>query len=90
MIVLICYDLHKPDRDYAAVIERIKSFGSWAHVEESVWLVDTAIDPETCCNRLRGVTDDATFFAFRLRLNWAGIGLDGDVAQWLKSPSRRW
>jgi hypothetical protein len=41
MVLMIAYDLHKPDRDYKDVEKFIKGLSSWCHLEESVWLVDT-------------------------------------------------
>jgi hypothetical protein len=90
MILLITYDLHKPDRDYEGVIEKLKSFGSWAYDEESVWLVDTTLSPAQCCDSLNSVTTDATYFVAQLRNNWAANIMDKDVVAWLKDPTRRW
>lgn len=39
---IVTYDLRKPDRDYEKLYEAIKSYGTWAHVTESVWAVITA------------------------------------------------
>ena len=35
----ISYDLNSPHQDYNAVIEVIKSLGSWASVQKSLWYV---------------------------------------------------
>ena len=90
MVLLITYDLHKPDRDYKDVITKLKSFGSWAHDEESVWLVDTALSPAQCRDALNSVTSEATYFVVRLQQNWAANNLDEDVVAWLKHPARKW
>lgn len=90
MIMIITYDLHLPNRDYVDVIAKIKSFGSWAHDEESVWLVDTELDAGKCRDALKSVTTDATFFVARLQCNWASNSLDAEVVRWLKSPNRAW
>lgn len=42
---IIEYDLRKPGRDYEALHEAIKSYGTWAHITESTWFVKT---PDTC------------------------------------------
>jgi len=39
--LIISYDLKKPDKDYAAVIEEIKKLGNWAKIHYSVWYVDS-------------------------------------------------
>jgi hypothetical protein len=40
--LFISYDLHKPEKNYAAVIKAIKSLGDWAHIHGSVWYVDSS------------------------------------------------
>ena len=92
MIHLITYDLHKPERDYEAVIEKVKSFGTggWAHDEKSVWLVDTTSSTAACRDGLLAVTNEATFFVARLQPEWAAYGLPKDVAPWLNDARRRW
>ena len=49
MVILIAYDLHKPDRDYADVIAVIRGFGACAKAGESVWLVDTTTSSIVDC-----------------------------------------
>lgn len=39
--LFISYDLRLPHPHYPAVEAAIKSFGPWAHVEESLWYVKT-------------------------------------------------
>ena len=90
MVLLIAYDLHKPDRDYEAVIATIKSFGSWAHDEESVWFVDTTNSPAECRDTLSSVASEATYFVIQVRQNWASKMLSTEVMDWLKSRERSW
>lgn len=42
---IIEYDLQQPGRDYVALYNAIKGYGTWAHVTESTWLIKT---DETC------------------------------------------
>lgn len=54
---VIEYDLRNPGRNYDALYEAIKSYGTWAHLTESTWFVKTA---ETCVqirDRLLSVMD---------------------------------
>jgi hypothetical protein len=39
---IISYDLRKPGRNYDSLYAAIKSYGTWAHINESVWAVVTA------------------------------------------------
>ena len=38
---LISYDLRQPGRNYDQLYEQIKSYGTWAHINESLWAVVT-------------------------------------------------
>jgi hypothetical protein len=38
---IISYDLRQPGRDYDPLYEAIKAYGTWAHINESVWAVVT-------------------------------------------------
>jgi hypothetical protein len=90
MLLLITYDLHKPERDYQAVFALIQRADSCVRVEESVWIVDTEDSPTVWRNQLKAVTTEATFFVIRLRKSWAGFKLHPAVAVWLESDERRW
>ena len=90
MILLIAYDLHKPDRDYDGVENLIKSADACVRAEESVWLVDTQEPPLTWRQGLVKVASDATYFVTRLAHSWASHGLASEVSPWLKAPERTW
>lgn len=91
VVLLITYDLHKPQRDYADVEASIRSFGDAVHAEESVWLVDTLLSPSICRDALRDATDrEATVFVTPLRPGWSSYALDRKITTWLKDPTRRW
>ncbi|MBN2424520.1 MAG: hypothetical protein JXB44_05815 [Calditrichaceae bacterium] len=38
---IISYDLRKPGRNYDALYDAIRSYGTWAKVNESVWAIVT-------------------------------------------------
>ena len=44
-IYCISYDLQTPGRDYIDLINAIKSFGTWWHQTESVWLIASSKRP---------------------------------------------
>lgn len=55
---IIEYDLRQPGRDYDAVYEAIKGYGTWAKITESTWFIKTN---ETCAqvrNKLMKLMDD--------------------------------
>jgi CRISPR/Cas system-associated endoribonuclease Cas2 len=38
---IVSYDLKKPGQNYEQLYEAIKSYDTWAHINESVWAVVT-------------------------------------------------
>jgi len=90
MIFMVAYDLHKPDRDYSAVESAIKGFGSWCHLEESVWLVDTTNSAAIMRDQLMSLGTDATYFVQRVTQDWASYGASKQKTDWLNSTERRW
>jgi CRISPR/Cas system-associated endoribonuclease Cas2 len=91
MLYIVAYDLHNPGRTYEPVIEAIKATGGWAHVEKSVWIVDSLMSSQELLEVVRKAADsnDAVFVA-QLEQNWWGVNLSAGVVQWLKDSSRRW
>ena len=39
---IISYDLCKPGRNYDALYTAIKAYGTWAHINESLWAIETS------------------------------------------------
>ncbi|MGG4039935.1 hypothetical protein [Heyndrickxia ginsengihumi] len=56
-VYLITYDLNAPGKDYGKLYEEIKSLGAWAHYMESVWFVDTDLDPNSIRDKLKEIID---------------------------------
>ena len=56
-VLLISYDLINPGQNYAALIQLIKSTGTWAKPLESTWLVKTSDTPKGLYDRLSSVLD---------------------------------
>ena len=42
-LLLVAFDLTKPDQDSTGLIERLKSVGPWWHGLESIWIVRTEL-----------------------------------------------
>jgi hypothetical protein len=55
--LFIAYDLDKPGQNYAGVEKVIKSLGSWAHVQLSVWYVHTQYNAESVARLIRNAMD---------------------------------
>ena len=82
MILLISYDLKKPDRDYSSLYEAIKNAGcNWWHYLESVWIINTDLTPGVCSDLIRSSMDeDDSLFV---------VDITGKAHQgWL--PSKAW
>lgn len=53
--MIISYDLLKPGHRYDALIEAIKSYGTWAHITESTWFIKT----DQTCSQVRDTLSSA-------------------------------
>lgn len=53
---LIAYDLNSPGQNYDALIEQIKSLGTWWHHLDSTWLVKTTKSTKEVRDQLALVT----------------------------------
>ena len=53
----ISYDLHQPDKNYAAVIAKIKTLGDWAKIHYSYWYVNSSHTAAEACNAVWQVMD---------------------------------
>ncbi|WP_441004498.1 hypothetical protein [Pseudocolwellia agarivorans] len=55
--LFISYDLNSPGQNYVAVIDKIKSLGSWAKLQESHWFVTTSYSAEQALRQILLSTD---------------------------------
>lgn len=92
MIHLITYDLKEPNDtsdDYKRVIDGLKAaYGTWCHLEESVWLVSTdqeATEVRDTIKKLLNSSD--VLFVARLTGNWGSYNLTSTRTEWLKARS---
>ena len=54
---IISYDLKKPGQNYDQLYEAIKSYGTWARINESVWAVVTTNSAVYIRDHLTGFID---------------------------------
>lgn len=81
----INYDLRK-QKDYSSLIERIKSYGTWCHPLESVWIIVTNQTATQVRDYLATVMDnDDGILVTRLQGEAAWYGLSNEVSQWIQS-----
>lgn len=55
--LFISYDLHSPGQDYSRIIDSIKSLGSWAKVQKSLWYVNSSLSSEQAAKAIRANMD---------------------------------
>ena len=85
----IDYDLRK-QRDYAALFDRIRSYGVWCHPLESTWVVATDQTAAQVRDYLAQAMDsDDGLLVTLLASEAAWMNLDPKVSQWLKEQLER-
>jgi hypothetical protein len=83
-VLIVSYDLVNPGRNYEALIQRIKSYGQWARLGGSAYLILTANTPAQARDYLVQALDQNDKL-------WVGMapapsawrGLPDDVANWI-------
>lgn len=82
---LITYDLNKPGQNHTKVLEKIKSYGSWARLSESSYAVETNDTPSTIYAAFNQLLDqNDTFLVITLTSPWTGKA-SKEVIDWLSS-----
>lgn len=85
----ISYDLRK-QRNYDALYERIKRYGTWCHALESTWVIVTNQSAAQIRDNLKAVMDqDDGLLVTRLQGEAAWYGLGQSNANWLKQALER-
>lgn len=89
MVHIVTYDLRSPHdtpEDYERVIEGLKSlYGTWCHLEKSVWIISTSQDASQVRDALKALlypTD--IIFVGKLSGNWGSFNLTQVQSDWLK------
>jgi hypothetical protein len=85
--LLVIYDLNIPGKDYATLIAKIKSLGTWWHCFDSTWLVKSTLTATQMRDVLKGYVDrsDEVIVFDATGDDWASYGLSADCAAWLKA-----
>jgi len=89
-MILVSYDLSAPGRDYPKLQEHLESYGEWAHLLESVWLIKTNSTALQVCQAAEKVVDqnDKIFVIDITNKFAAWNNFDDEVSDWLKSRIR--
>jgi hypothetical protein len=85
----IDYDLRK-QRDYAALYERIRQYGTYCHALESTWVIGTNQTATQVRDHLAQVMDkDDGLLVTLLAGEAAWFGLTAEAGAWLKQQLER-
>ncbi|MFP3356869.1 CRISPR-associated protein Cas2 [Planococcus sp. SIMBA_143] len=81
---IISYDLVGPARDYESLIDKIKSYGTWATPLESVWLIRSKKTAGEIRNDLKATLDsDDKLIVIEHKGGWASKGISKTVSKWM-------
>lgn len=83
----ISYDLNSPGQNYDAVIEKIKSLGSWAKIHKSYWYVDCSLTAKQAADAVWSAMDstDTLYVADTTNNDAAWFNLSDKVSSHIKN-----
>lgn len=82
---IVVYDLHRSGQNYDDLIEAIKSYGTWCHLQQSVWVIVTQESSVTIRDKLcKHLDSNDKLFVAKLEGEGAWIGHGDKVSEWLK------
>lgn len=81
----IAFRLDNVTDDPAALLDRIKSFVSWWHGVDSVWMVCSDLSPSAIRDDLSEVMPPGQLLVVDVTgQSWAHVGIDSEGSEWLK------
>jgi hypothetical protein len=81
----VTYDLVNR-RDYSSLIDKIKSYGNWAHPLESVWIIITNETSAQVRDTLSEFIDsDDRLLVMKTTVGASWFGLNQNISDWIKS-----
>lgn len=84
---IVTYDLVNR-RDYSPLIDKIKSYRTWAHPLESVWIIITDESSSQIRDSLSEFIDgDDKLLVMKTTQGASWIGLGRNVSEWIKNNS---
>lgn len=82
---IVSYDLHQQGQNYERLIEKLKTYGTRWHMQQSVWIIETAQSAANVRDFLRPCLDaNDKLFVGRLSGEAAWYGYSTEITQWLK------
>lgn len=81
---IITYDLSAPARNYEGLLKQIKSYGTWAKICESSYIIKTDKGPvEIRDHLLEQIDDNDKLFVGTLASPAAWYGMSESVSNWI-------
>ena len=82
----ISYDLHVSGQNYASLTERIRAYGYYCHLQQSVWVICTTQSATEVRDNLNACLDsNDKLFVARLAGEAAWSGYGTEISEWLKN-----
>ena len=85
-VYLVCYDLHKPNRDYDKIIEALEEIYECERLTESCWLIksySSATEIRDCLENFKDKNDSLA--VIEVGSKWATNYINSSANNWLKS-----
>lgn len=83
MTFLISYDLKGQNRNYEAIISKIKTADHWCHYLESTWIIESSRDLSYWTHELTQIVDsDDNFIVIEIK--------EGSINGWLPKKAWEW
>lgn len=83
-ILIVSYDLVQPGKNYEALLKKLKSYGKWARLGGSAYLIETDQSPTAVRDALKAsldVNDKLYVGVSPAPSAWAGMA--ADVSNWI-------
>jgi hypothetical protein len=82
---LITYDLYRPGQQYTGLTDAIKGSGTWAHIQQSVWVIKSNLNAVSIRDILSAYLDqNDKLFVCELGNEAAWFGLPLEISNWLQ------
>lgn len=82
---IVTYDLHQRGQNYDCINAKLKGYGTYWHIQGSVWIIKTAQTAVQVRDSLRNCLDgNDKLVVARLSSEAAWYGYNQDIDNWLK------
>jgi hypothetical protein len=88
-VLIVTYDLAEPSRNYEALLERVKSYASWARLGGSSYLILTDKAPVDVRDYIRDAMQEGDkLYVGAAPAPSAWSGMSDDVTSWIHANQR--